>query len=237
MSPSLFNKFKSFPVVVFSAIGIALFLYFFAFLFPFTNNAFVVADIMPVAADVSGFITDIYVKNGQEVKKGQPLFKVYQDPYIQMHNQSVANYEEAKANIEVIKQETKKNQALLEEAQQSYQRINYEYTLKINPRVNYAISKLDIEQLGYARGSLANKVKSLQAQLKVDDAQIIQQQKKVQALAAAMKNAKINLDLTIVNAYADGIVDNMYLSNGTPVIQHQPLFSFVNTDSMYIQAN
>jgi multidrug resistance efflux pump len=237
LSPSLFNKFKSFPVVVFSAIGIALFLYFFAFLFPFTNNAFVVADIMPVAADVSGFITDIYVKNGQEVKKGQPLFKVYQDPYIQMHNQSVANYEEAKANIEVIKQETKKNQALLEEAQQSYQRINYEYTLKINPRVNYAISKLDIEQLGYARGSLANKVKSLQAQLKVDDAQIIQQQKKVQALAAAMKNAKINLDLTIVNAYADGIVDNMYLSNGTPVIQHQPLFSFVNTDSMYIQAN
>lgn len=36
---------------------------------PFTNNAFVVANVRPVAANVKGYITNIYVKNEQEVKK------------------------------------------------------------------------------------------------------------------------------------------------------------------------
>ena len=29
----------------------------------------------------------------------------------------------------------------------------------------------------------------------------------------------------------------MYLSVGTPVVQHQPLFSFINTNAWYVQAN
>ncbi|WP_232220561.1 biotin/lipoyl-binding protein [Legionella tunisiensis] len=41
----------------------------FSYLLPFTDNAFVVTNVTPVAADVSGFITEIYVKNGQHVKK------------------------------------------------------------------------------------------------------------------------------------------------------------------------
>ena len=52
-----------------------------------------------------------------------------------------------------------------------------------------------------------------------------------------MDNAKVNVELTTVRSSADGIVDNMYLSVGTPITQHQPLFSFVNTDSWYVQAN
>jgi multidrug resistance efflux pump len=29
----------------------------------------------------------------------------------------------------------------------------------------------------------------------------------------------------------------MYLALGTPIVQHQPLFSFVDTDNWYVQAN
>lgn len=231
------KKMNKFPILIFSIIVVCLFLYFFAFLFPFTNNAFIVAEIMPVAADVSGFVTNIYVKNGQSVKKGQPLFEVYKDPYLQTYNQVTADYKEAQAKIIVLERQTDKNQMLLEAAQQEYKKINYEYTLKINPQVNYAISKLEVKQLDYQNNELAKKVKALQAQLKVDDAEIEQQKYHISSLKAAMNNAKINLDLTTVRAYANGIVDNMYISTGTPVIQHQPLFSFINSDQIYIQAN
>lgn len=234
---AIFAKFKNFPGVVFSVITLALIIYFFSFLFPFTNNAFVVANIMPVAADVSGFITDIYVQNGQTVKKGQPLFKVYQDPYELAYKQADANYQEELATIELIKKETKKNQALLAAAQENYNKVNYEYQLKSNPSVNLAIAKLDVQTIDYERKSLANTVKALQTQLEVDYQQIVQHQQKAAALSAAMKNAKINLDLTTVRAYADGIVDNLYLTTGTPIKEHQPLFSFVDTANMYIQAN
>lgn len=231
------KKINTFPVLIFSIIALCLFLYFFAFLFPFTNNAFIVAEIMPVAADVSGFVTNIYVKNGQAVKKGQPLFEVYKDPYLQTYNQVVADYKEAQAKITVLERQTDKNQMLLEAAQQEYRKINYEYTLKTNPQVNYAISKLEVKQLDYQNNELAKKVKALQAQLKVDDAEIEQQKYHISSLKAAVNNAKINLDLTTVRAYANGVVDNMYISTGAPVIQHQPLFSFINSDQIYIQAN
>ena len=36
---------------------------------------------------------------------------------------------------------------------------------------------------------------------------------------------KINLDETLVRAGSDGVVDNMFISVGTPVTQRQPLFS------------
>lgn len=234
---SVLDKFRNFPVVVFSLIALALIVYFFSFLFPFTNNAFVVANIMPVAADVSGFITDIYVQNGQIVKKGQPLFKVYQDPYLLAYNQAEANYQEELANIEVIRKETKKNQALLAAAKENYNKANYEYGLKSNQSVNLAVTRLDVQNIDYERKSLANTVKALQAQLEIDDQQIVQHQQKANALLAVMKNAQINLDLTTVKAYADGVVDNLYLTTGTPIKEHQPLFSFVDTTNMYIQAN
>lgn len=234
---NMLTKFKSFPVMVFSFILLALFIYFFSFLFPFTNNAFVVANVMPVAADVSGFITDIYVKNGQEVKKGQPLFKVYQDPYELAYQQALANYNEELANIEVIKKETKKNQALLAAAEENYKKADYEYQLKSNQSVSLAVTHLEVQTTDYQRKSLANNVKALKAQLEVDDAQIIQHQQKANSLQAIMKNAKLNLELTTVRAYANGIVDNLYLTTGTPIKEHQPLFSFVDTSAMYIQAN
>ena len=231
------KKFKSFPFLVFSCILLAGIIHFFAFLFPFTNNAFVAANIVPVAADVSGFITDIYVRNGQKIEKGQPLFCVYQEPYRLAYEQAKAGYHEARARIEVIRQETRKNEALLAAARENYNKVNYEYGLKNTQKVTQAVSKLEINKFDYERKSLANTVNALKIQLEIDDAQIKEQQKKVLALEAAMNIARVNLELTVVRARADGMVDNLYLSEGTPVVRNQPLFSFIDTSDMYIQAN
>ena len=119
--------------------------------------------------------------------------------------------------------------------QENYAKANYEYSLKSNRLVAKAVPKLDVEELNYDRRALANKVSALRNQLAIDDSQIKQQRQKVLALKAAMNLAKINLDLTTVKAFSDGIVDNLYLSVGTPIIQHQPLFSFIDTNSLYIQ--
>lgn len=233
----LSKKFTNFPILVFSIIIICGIVYFFSFLFPFTNNAFVVANINPVAADVSGFITGIYVKNGQEVKKGDMLFTVYQEPYKLAYQQAAANYREAIAKVTVLEKTTAKNLDLLKSRQKEYQKINYTYTLKSAQSVNKSVSTLDIRTLEYERASLLDQVNSLKNQLAVDDNEIKAQQQKVMALKAAMDNAKVNLDLTEVRAATNGIIDNLYISLGTPVIQHQPLFSFIDTTNMYIQAN
>ena len=80
MKTNFIKKLNNFPFLVFSIILLAGIIYFFSYLFPFTNNAFVVANIMPVAADVSGFITDIAVTNGQDVKKVRLYLRFIRNP-------------------------------------------------------------------------------------------------------------------------------------------------------------
>jgi multidrug resistance efflux pump len=230
------DKFN-FPTLILIVACIFASIHLFSYLIPFTDDAFVVANVQPVAADVSGYITHLYIKNGQHVKKGDRLFKVFDTPYKLALKKAHAQYEEAIAHIEVITQETKKNEDLLKMVTARLNKAQYEYTLKKNQSVNRAISQLEIKQLNYDVQSLANEVKSLRQQLVIDSKQINEAQKKAASLKAEVDNAKVNLHLTTVRAGANGIIDNLYLSVGTSIIQHKPLFSLVNTDIWYVQAN
>ncbi|MDQ5920904.1 MAG: HlyD family secretion protein [Pseudomonadota bacterium] len=216
---------------------IAGLIHFFSYLFPFTDDAFVVTNTQPVAADVSGYITDIYVKNGQKVHRGDPLFKVFDTPYKLAYAKYKSNYEEVLANIEVIREQTAKNRDIVNTNIALLNKVKYEYSLKSRQLVNRSISQLEIQKLKYDIQSLSSQINSLQKQLIIDDKQIIQQQKKAASLKAEMDNAQVNINLTTVQAGSDGVVDNMYLAVGTPIVQHQPLFSFINTDQWYVQAN
>lgn len=238
--PQIYNFWRdkfSFPTIILVLACIVGIFHFFSYLIPFTDDAFVVTNVQPVAADVAGYITKIYVHNGEHVKKGQPLFKVFDTPYKLALAKAQSSYEEALVHIDVIQQETKKNEALLKMAEADLRKKEYEYSLKKAQSVTQAVSHLEIKELAYDVESLTNNVKALRQQLIIDDRQTTETKKKAHALKAILDNAKVNLALTTVRAGSNGIVDNMYLSIGTPIIQHQPLFSLVNSDAWYIQAN
>lgn len=78
-------------------------IYLFSFLFPFTDNAFIVNNVRPVAALASGYITDLYVHNGQRVIKGQKLFTIFKKPYLYTLEQTSADLGEAKAQLAALK--------------------------------------------------------------------------------------------------------------------------------------
>lgn len=227
----------SLPLIVI-VIGLVIgLLHVFSYLVPFTDNAFVVTNVTPIAADVSGYITDIYVKNGQNVRKGEPLFIVYQEPYKLAYEHDKAKYEEALEKIKVISKETAKTQTLLNSAQFSFDKVSYELALKNAPSVKKAVSELEIKKLSYEKQDLSNKRDSFVAQIAVEDQQIAADKKQVRSLKADMDNALVNLNLTVVRAPSNGIVDNMYISRGTPIKIHEPLFSFIDTSNWWIQAN
>lgn len=238
--PKIYNfykdKFNLATVILVFAIIVALF-HVFSYLIPLTDDAFVVLNTQPVAADVSGYITEIYVSNGQKVKKGAPLFKVFVEPYQLAYHQAQASYEESVAKIEVLRLDKEKNQEDLQTAMSHLEKTQYEYQLKNKKLVNRSVSRLEIQKLNYDVQALTSQVKALKKQIQSDEKKILQQQKNAAALEAEMQNAKVNLDLTTVRAGSDGVVDNMYLAIGTPIIQHQALFSLVNTDDWYVQAN
>jgi multidrug resistance efflux pump len=225
------------PIIVI-IIGIAIIIYhIFSYLIPVTNNAFVATNVTPIAADVSGYITKIYVTNGQKVKKNDPLLEVYPIPYWLDYKYAKAKYEKAIEELHVIDRETQKTRELYNAANFNYEKIKFEYDLKNDPSVIKAVAAIDIGVLNYKMQALEKTKISLKRQIAIEDQRYVMQQKQVNALKAAMQNAKVYYNLTTVRAPTDGIVDNMYISLGTPVKQRTPLFSFIDTTNWWIQAN
>src|SRR6201992_316718 len=65
-----------FVVLVAGLVGWQLWSYY--MLEPWTRDSRVRADVVTVAADVSGLVSDVLVKDNQTVTKGQPLFRIDQ---------------------------------------------------------------------------------------------------------------------------------------------------------------
>ncbi len=227
----------NFPIVIIIIAIIIGAVSFFSYLIPFTDNAFVVANNQTVAADVSGYISKIYVVNGQKVKQGQPLFQVYDEPYKLALAKSTAAYQQAKSSLDEQIQQIAKDNAALKSSQINLDKAKTEYAMKSNPLASNSVSALDIKNAKYSVQSLEQQVSSDLTQLKIDQSRLSQKQQAVEQAKASMNSDKINLDETLVRAGSDGVVDNMFLSVGTPVNQRQPLFSFVNTSKWFIQAN
>ncbi len=227
----------NFPVVV---IGLALVIgifHLFSYLLPFTDNAFVVTNVTPIAADVSGFITDIHVNNGQHVKKNEPIFTVYQVPYELAYQQAVADHLEGLKKIIVYQKQIDKSRALIKSIDAELGKVKYELGLKQHKSVAEAVSILEIKKLSYDVSTLSNRRASLLQEIEVFMAKIEQQKHTVASLKAKKENARINLELTVVRAPGDGVIDNMYVSPNTPIKIHEPVFSFIDTSNYYVQAN
>lgn len=68
--------------VIAALIGLSLILYFAGDrLTPYTSQARIQAFVVPVAAEVSGKVEKVYIRNDDEVQPGQPLFDIDADQY------------------------------------------------------------------------------------------------------------------------------------------------------------
>ncbi len=223
-------------LMILSLLGI-WFLYYFAYMVPFTNNAFVVANVRPVAGNVSGYITNIYVQNEEYVKKGQPLFTIFKKPYELAYQKSVADVGQAGAELAALYQQVEKTQHLVEAEQQVYDRINFNYT-HYRVALNYhAVSNIQVDNMLKEKKAAFAKLQSVETELALEKQNILAKKMNILSLQAVMTNAKVNLDETTVYADNNGVVQNMYAALGSPIEIRKPIFSFVDTDHLAIQAN
>jgi multidrug resistance efflux pump len=79
---------------------------------PWTRDGRVRADVVQVAPDVSGLVTDVLVHDNETVKKGQPLFIIDQPRFELALRQSEAAVANAKAQLDEAILEDKRNHNL-----------------------------------------------------------------------------------------------------------------------------
>ncbi len=217
--------------------AITALIYIFSYLFPVTDNAFVVNNVRPVAALVKGYVTNVYIKNGDNVKKGQKLFTVFDKPYRYTVEQYEADLAAAKSKLNTLQKTLERDEQVSQNQREIYTRLaqdddKYQKAYKINAVSLMTLQNSEQETKG-AKASLA----ASQKQIEIDQSSIQTQKKEIASLEAKLKNAQVDLDLTTVYAENDGIIQNFFLSVGTPVNVNQPLFSFIDTSEVYFQAN
>ena len=66
---------------------------------PYTSQARVQAFVVPVAAEVTGMVHEVHVKNNDEVEAGQPLFQVDPSTYRIALRRSQADYESVRRSV------------------------------------------------------------------------------------------------------------------------------------------
>ena len=204
---------------------------------PYTQNAFVYANIRPVTAHVSGHITNIYVKDHQQVKKGAPLLTVYTRPYELKVEQLQHDIATSDNNIESLK-----NQILMANTEIK----NCEAALA-NLKYLSAQATLLAKENAFAQKTAEEQQQGeLQAQANYDHARynfkksiadLAAEQSKRLSLVSGLEIAKVQLALTTVYADSDGYVVGMQLSTGMYVDPGTPVFSFVDSTDYWVEAN
>ncbi|MBO5308679.1 MAG: HlyD family secretion protein [Lentisphaeria bacterium] len=204
---------------------------------PFTANAFVFADTRPVTPLVDGYITHIYVRNNQFVKKGEPLFTVYTRPYqlkteILKQEISATGAKQKKCEAEILRAdaEIRLRKADLDHAQYLFLRAQKMYA-------DGAVSG------DYQSETLRNK-RAAEAMLEAAKHRKNALQFELKALSFTLEKLKHSLALsqvylaeTTVRAENDGYVTNMTLSIGGYYRSGDVLFGFIDTTRWYLQAN
>src|SRR6202166_1452425 len=87
-------------VVVVVAIAVAWQLWSYYMLEPWTRDGRVRADVVAVAADVSGLISDVFVHDNEKVSKGQQLFRIDQRRFQYALDQAKADVASRQATLD-----------------------------------------------------------------------------------------------------------------------------------------
>lgn len=232
----ILKKFN-FATIVFATGGVIALGYMTTYLFPVTDEAFIVDNMTAISSGVTGHIEEIYVENGQQLKKGDPILLIKPEKYKLEYRGLKAQYDQAKVGLDVIKQKINVSNANLQAAVSQLERMQYEYKQKSAPDVSKGIPELELKTLEYNIKSQQDVILGLQRQIDLEKTEYKQAEVGIETLQAATDKAAIDVDDTLVKAPSDGYIQNMYMGVGSSAIAHEGLFNFVDTANTYIQAN
>jgi len=209
-----------------------------------TDDAYLTADLTPLAAKVPGYVRRVVVHDFQKVKAGDLLVEVVDDDYRAQVAQAEGNVASAQATAETIVQQKQLQIASIAEAEATIhaseadltryhlETVRQESLLQTGIAGTHQIVEQAIDNEQRAAATLAvNRAKLTQQteQLNVLASQEMQARATIAVQQAAADLARINLGYTRIIAPVDGMVgqrqvqDGQYVSAGTLVISLVPL--------------
>ncbi|MES2574258.1 MAG: HlyD family secretion protein [Bacteroidota bacterium] len=230
-----------------------------------TDDAQIEKKMNPIISRVPGYISKVYVKDNDFVKKGDTLFTIDQRDYqlkIDEANAALLGAEgqfeaakadigSANANISVSDANMKSASGSIESAKIRLRQITSDYNRYNNLYKSHTITKQQYEQALAAKDEAESQVRVLEQQQRASSYQksVIQSKSRVsdkqtEVAAANIKRtktlldvAKLNLTYTVITAAIDGQVSKVDIQPGQLVQAGQSLFYIINNNEAWVVAN
>jgi len=215
--------------------------------YPSTDDARIDADVVHIAALVGGRIVTIPVTENAAVRKGDLLFQIDPVPYRLSVEQAEADLALAEATLESKRRlvSTQQSAATIAADQTKRAITNYDLATRTVERLKPLAAKgyIPAQQLDQAQSAQRDAATSLRqareqevAALQAIDT-IAAEEAAVRARKAALAIARRSLEDTTVRAPNDGRVVGLNVLAGEVVAPSQALFTLINTDEWFADAN
>ncbi|HET9122510.1 MAG TPA: HlyD family secretion protein [Acidiferrobacteraceae bacterium] len=227
-------------------LGAALLLLIIAFVywehaqkFDSTDDAYVGADVVRIAAQVNGPVTTVWVHQNQPVAAGARLFRIDPAPYALKVRSARARLAEAEGALATAQAQRRAVQAALAQSRVGWHNAQQELArTETLARVHY----LSAQALEHARAqAAAAKARLRLAQAQARAAALALSPSgipaRVQAAQAALKLALLERSYTTVRAPAAGVVSALTLRPGSYVTAGSPLFALIEQNQFWVDAN
>lgn len=156
-----------------------------------------------ISPDISGEITELNVQEGDSVKKGQVLARIYADIYSSQRDEAAARVTQSQATVANSQAALQALKAQLEQDKTAYERNKELYDQKV-------ISKAELEQY-------ETKYRTSQAQYNAALQNIRSLQAGTQSSRTSLEAANKNLSRTTLTAPMDGIISSLSVKEGERV--------------------
>jgi membrane fusion protein (multidrug efflux system) len=216
--------------------------YYWKFVAPYesTDDAFIEADVTPIAPQVAGRVSRVLVSDNQAVAKGEPLFQIDPRDYQAALDEARAELaaargraEQAAAQLSVDRAKVAEEGAGVTAAEAEAKRAEADYR-RYREVGDLAVSASQVDLAAtQARSSEAevtvarNRELSMEAQTGLDEADIQTARAEVIRGEAAVRQAELNLSYTRVVAPVAGFVTHRGVQPGDYAQTGQPLLALV----------
>ena len=156
-----------------------------------------------ISPDISGQITELNVQEGDSVKKGQVLAKIYADIYTSQRDAAAARVTQSQAIVANSEAALAALKAQLDQATSTYQRNKDLYSQKV-------ISKSEFEQY-------ETQYRSAQSQYAAAQQNIKSLQAGTKSTATGLTEANKNLSRTVLTSPMDGVISSLSVKKGERV--------------------
>jgi membrane fusion protein (multidrug efflux system) len=210
-----------------------------------TDDAYVMGARTEISANVVGRVIEIAVKDNQEVRKNDILYKLDDRDYINAKKDAQAKLANARLQITSLKATYKQRQADMRSSKAKLNYLEREFKRQTALAGSGISSQTQLDEARQALVSaqqnfdaLDQNAASILASLNEDSEINVDDHPTVQQAQAMLDQAELNLSYTVIKAPLDGILSKVEnLQVGDYITAAKPVFGLVSNKDIWIEGN